>query len=72
MREVLKGRWNYDGFVVSDWGSVVQLISQGAAANLKEASEKAIMAGVDMDMMSRGYDKYLIELVKEGKVPVEV
>lgn len=72
MREVLKGRWRHDGFVVSDWGSIVQLISQGAAEDLKEASEKAIMAGVDMDMMSRGYDKYLKELVGEGKVPVEI
>lgn len=72
MREVLKGRWSHDGFVVSDWGSIVQLISQGAAEDLKEASEKAIMAGVDMDMMSRGYDKYLKELVGEGKVPVEI
>ena len=72
MREVLKGRWSHDGFVVSDWGSIVQLISQGAAEDLKEASEIAIMAGVDMDMMSRGYDKYLKELVGEGKVPVEI
>lgn len=72
MREVLKGRWRHDGFVVSDWGSIVQLISQGAAEDLKEASEKAIMAGVDMDMMSRGYDKYLKELVGEGKVPMEI
>lgn len=68
----MKGRWSHDGFVVSDWGSIVQLISQGAAEDLKEASEKAIMAGVDMDMMSRGYDKYLKELVGEGKVPVEI
>lgn len=72
LREVLKKRWNHDGFVVSDWGSVVQLVSQGAASSLKEASEKAFLAGVDMDMMSHGYDKYMVELVKEGSVPMEV
>lgn len=68
LTDVLKERWKHDGFVVSDWGAVEQLRSQGVAANKKEAAEKAFNAGVEMDMMSRCYDTHLAELVKDGKV----
>ena len=57
--------------VVSDWGAIEQLRSQGIAANKKEAAEKAFNAGLDMDMMNRCYDAHLAELVREGKVPQE-
>ncbi len=72
LTEVLKKRWKHDGFVVSDWGSIEQLRPQGVAANKKEAAFKAFTAGVEMDMMNRSYDSYLGELVKEGKVSLEL
>ncbi|RZK58493.1 MAG: beta-glucosidase [Pedobacter sp.] len=72
LTEVLKKRWKHDGFVVSDWGSIEQLRPQGVAANKKEAAFKAFTAGVEMDMMNRSYDNHLGELVKEGKVSVEL
>ncbi|PKQ65178.1 beta-glucosidase [Labilibaculum filiforme] len=67
-RELLKGKWNYEGFVVSDWGSIEEIEIHGAAHDLKEASSLSINAGSDMDMESNGYIQYLKELVEEGKV----
>ncbi|NDV84597.1 beta-glucosidase BglX [Bacteroides sp. 51] len=69
LREILKERWQHDGFVVSDWGAIQQLRSQGVAADKKEAAFKAFTAGVEMDMMNDCYNKHLAELVEEGKVP---
>lgn len=71
LTEVLKNRWKHDGFVVSDWASVVQLVNQGVAANGKEAAEKAFMAGVEMDMVDNCYQEHLAKLVEEGKVPMQ-
>ncbi|WPO81223.1 beta-glucosidase BglX [Chryseobacterium sp. JJR-5R] len=68
LRDLLKGRWNYKGFVVSDWGSIGEMVPHGYAKDNKEASEKAILAGSDMDMESRAYMAELPGLVKEGKV----
>lgn len=71
LTEVLKNRWKHDGFVVSDWDAVVQLVNQGVAADTKEAAEKAFMAGVEMDMTDNCYQRHLAELVNEGKVPMQ-
>lgn len=71
LTEVLKDQWKHDGYVVSDWGSVQQLRSQGFAADRKEASLKAFNAGVEMDMMNDCYNQFLGDLVKEGKVSQE-
>lgn len=71
MTEILKNRWKHDGFVVSDWTAIPQLIDQGHAANGKEASCLAFNAGLDMDMMGYCYDSYLSDLVKEGRVSIE-
>ena len=71
LTEVLKERWKYDGFVVSDWAAIEQLRSQGVAADRKEAAEKAFNASVEMDMMNRCYDAHLADLVREGKVSQE-
>lgn len=68
MTEVLKERWGHDGFIVSDWDAVKQLINQGLVATKKEAALKAFQAGLEMDMMSHAYDTHLAELVKEGKI----
>lgn len=68
LTDILKERWDFNGFVVSDWNAVEQLIPQGVAANRKEAALKAFNAGVDMDMKDDCYREHLISLVKEGLV----
>ena len=68
MTEILKKHWKHDGFIVSDWGAVEQLKNQGLAATKKDAARYAFNAGLEMDMMSHAYDRYLKELVEEGKV----
>ncbi len=69
-RDILKGKWNYPGFVVSDWGSIGEMINHGFVKDNKDAAESAIKAGSDMDMESRSYINHLKTLVEEGKVPV--
>ena len=71
-RDLLKGAWNFQGFVVSDWGSIGEMIPHGFAKDNKEAALKAIVAGSDMDMESRSYTNHLAELVKEGKVDIQL
>jgi beta-glucosidase len=71
-RDLLKGAWNFQGFVVSDWGSIGEMIPHGFAKDNKDAALKAIIAGSDMDMESRSYTNYLAELVKEGKVDIQL
>lgn len=71
-RDILKGQWNFKGFVVSDWGSVGDLIAHGYAKNASEAALAAITAGVDMDMEDQIYKKELPQLVKDGKVSMEL
>jgi len=68
LRDLLKGKWNYQGFVVSDWGSIGEMVPHGYAKDNKEAAERAINAGSDMDMESRTYMAELPKLVQEGKV----
>ena len=68
LRDILKGEWGFEGFVVSDWGSIGELVHHQVAATKKEAAELAIKAGSDMDMMSFSYISHLKELVEEGKV----
>lgn len=70
LTEILKNQWKHDGFVVSDWRAVEQLMNQGVAADGKEATRKAFLAGVEMDMVDNLYQENLAQLVKEGKVPV--
>ena len=69
--EILKGKWKFQGFVVSDWGSIGEMINHGYVKNSYEAALAAIAAGNDMDMESRSYIGNLARLVKEGKLSVE-
>jgi beta-glucosidase len=71
-RDILKGEWGFAGFVVSDWGSIGEMVAHGYAENLEHASRIAITAGSDMDMESRGYVGHLVGLVKAGKVDVKL
>jgi len=67
-RDVLKESWNWDGFIVSDWGSIGEMIAHGYVKDKKHSAEIAANAGSDMDMESYAYEGYLEELVNEGKV----
>jgi len=67
-RTLLKEDWGFKGFVVSDWGSMGEMVSHGYAKDLKESAERAANAGSDMDMESYGYITHLAKLVNEGKV----
>lgn len=67
-RKILKGDWNFKGFVVSDWGSISEMIAHGYVADNKQAAQLAINAGSDMDMESYAYVNHLAALVNEGKV----
>ncbi len=71
-RDILKRDWKFNGFVVSDWGSIGEMINHGYSKDSKEAGMQAANAGSDMDMESRSYTKYLSALVKEGKVKMAV
>ncbi|TRX54363.1 beta-glucosidase BglX [Fulvivirga sp. M361] len=64
-REILKEGWGFKGFVVSDWGSIGEMITHGFAYDSTDAALKAIVAGSDMDMESRIYEKALEDLVNQ-------
>ena len=65
-RGILKGKWKFNGFVVSDWASIRELISWGIARDKNEAAKIAATAGSDMDMEGHVYIKELAKLVTEG------
>lgn len=69
-RDILKGKWNFKGFVVSDWGSIGEMVNHGFSKDNKEAALQAITAGSDMDMESNAYRYNLAQLVKEKKVSI--
>ncbi len=71
-RDILKGEWDWKGFMVSDWGSITEMIYHGFAKDKKQASQIAITAGSDMDMEGGAYESSLVELVNEGTVDVVV
>lgn len=71
-RDVLKGKWQFKGFTVSDWGSVGEMIPHGYAADNYQAAKEAVTAGCDMDMESRSYIGNLAKLVRDGKVSLRL
>lgn len=71
-RDILKNKWNFKGFVISDYASIRELIAHGYAESEEDATIKAVTAGSDMDMESYLYVEKLVKLVKEGKVKQEL
>lgn len=71
-RDILKTQWNFDGFIVSDWASIYELINWGRAKNEKKAAEIAATAGSDMDMEGNIYISELVNLVNNGKVDIAI
>ena len=71
-RDILKGNWNYKGLMVSDWGSIGEMIPHGYSKDLKDAARHAILAGSDMDMMSSAYIKHLKNLVEEKIISIDI
>jgi beta-glucosidase len=72
LTEVLRDEWKFDGFVVSDYNSVIELIDHGFAADEADAARLALTAGVDMEMISRSYVTHGPRHVKDGRVPLPV
>jgi beta-glucosidase len=68
LTKVLRDEWKFDGFVVSDYTSVRELINHGTAANEEEAAAAALNAGVDMEMVSRSYNQFGPQLLKQNKL----
>lgn len=68
LTEVLRGEWKFDGFVVSDYTSVEELIKHGVAADGAEAAQEALSSGVDMEMVSHLYNQHAAELLKQRKL----
>lgn len=69
MTDLLRNQWGFNGFVVTDYTGMNELVAHSIVNNEKEAGELAANAGIDMDMNGAIYSKYLVESVKEGKVP---
>ncbi len=72
LRQVLRKEWQFDGFVVSDWTSMLEMIEHGFCADTMEVAQKSIEAGVDMEMVSTSYRDYLKNLIREGTIPIEL
>jgi beta-glucosidase len=69
MQDVLRKTWGFNGFVVSDYTAVMELRNHGIALDAATAARKALLAGVDVDMMSHYYDTALPALIHSGQVP---
>ena len=65
---LLKQDWGFTGFVVSDWGSINEMMAHGYAKNQSKAAQFAVQAGSDMDMESYAYRNHLQQLVNDGLV----
>lgn len=71
LKTVLRDEWKFDGFVVSDWDSMLEMMKHGVAKDEKDVAEISIKAGIDMEMVSGTYVKYIKELIKEKKVSMK-
>jgi beta-glucosidase len=72
LRDVLRGEWDYDGMVVSDWDAIKQLCTHGLTETEYEAAYQAATAGVDMDMVASAYRNHLADLIACGRIELAV
>ena len=72
LTQVLRKEWGFDGFVVSDWGAVAELLNHAIGANGATVARKALDAGLDMDMEGNLYATTLVEQVRSGQIPESV
>ncbi|MEK6320834.1 MAG: beta-glucosidase BglX [Acidobacteriota bacterium] len=68
LKQVLRNEWKFDGFVVSDYTAVMELMNHGRAGDEADAARYALNAGTDMEMVSRLYNKNGVQLIREGKI----
>lgn len=69
LTHILRQEWGFQGIVISDYGSMREMIAHGIALDGKTAARKAILAGLDVDLESNLFSRYLPELVRSGEVP---
>ncbi|MBA2524493.1 MAG: glycoside hydrolase family 3 C-terminal domain-containing protein [Pyrinomonadaceae bacterium] len=72
LTDVLRGEWKFDGFVVSDYESIKELINHGVAADGAEATQEALSSGVDMEMVSRLYNQHGADLMRQRKLTAQI
>ncbi len=72
LRRILRGEWGFDGFVVSDYNSVDEMVAHGYAADQADAAFKGVRAGVDIEMGTTDYANHLKALVEAGKLDVKL
>ncbi len=72
LTDVLRGEWGFEGFVVSDWNSIAELMNHGVAEDRVDAGKKALSAGIDMDMTSGIFGEEILEAVKKDKISEEL
>ena len=70
LQDLLRGEWGFDGFVVSDWESVTEMIKHGYSADPAHAAAQSLVAGTDMEMTSTSYEETLAESIRTGRVPM--
>ena len=68
MQEILRDEWGFQGFVVTDYTGINEMVCHGYAADEADAGRLAINAGIDMDMQSAAFFNYLKEQVESGAV----
>jgi beta-glucosidase len=71
LNDILRTEWQYTGPVVSDWGSIPQLITHGFAADEESATFEACDAGIDMEMATDNYTQHLVTLIENDKIDIE-
>lgn len=71
LTEILRDTWKFDGFVVSDWNSITEMIPHGFSRDEKAAANAAASAGVDMEMTSQSYEHHIEKLIEEGNLTIQ-